>query len=180
MWVYVLFGNRTEGTARIARAIATAVDWSNEDRARAAAEVDPAAIRSPGVIFLGCAAGGSELDRSIRRFLDRLSPRTFYSSSFAVFDTRTDPVPRVAGSGVRRLRRAVVHRGGRLVSPGESFYTPSGADRVPSAELDRARTWGYGTIATAVRQFHDPEVRSGVLSIEVRHEPWGIPTLVAP
>ncbi len=178
--MYVLFGNRSDGTAYIARAVATAVDWSNEDRARPAAEIDPATIRTPGVIFLGCAAGGSELDRSIRRFLDHLPAQAFYSSTFAVFDTRTDPVPRVAGSGVRRLRRAIVHRGGRLVGVGESFYTPPGAERVPSAELDRARSWGYGTIATVVRQFHDPEVRSGVLSTEVRHEPWAVPTLVAP
>ena len=172
MWVYVLFGARSESTERFARAIATAAGWSNEDRARPAAEANPEEIRTPGVIFLGCAAGGSELDRTIRRFLDRLPTRTFGTASFAVFDSRVVPGPRVAGSGVRRLRRAITHRGGRVVNSGASFFAPVGGAPVAAEELDRAKAWGYNTIAAAVREFRDPEVRSGILSGGGRPSLW--------
>ncbi len=180
MWVYVVYGARSDSTAQAARSIARAVSWSNEDEARPAAVVNPEEIRTPALVFLGCAAGGSELDRTIRRFLDRLPRSTWYGTSFAVFDTRPDAVPRVAGSGVRRLRRAVVHRGGRLVAPGQSFFAPPNNGGVAEDELDRARAWAATVIALGARFFRAQEVRSGVLSAPTVRptwfSPWGTTT----
>ena len=165
MWVYVLYGSRSESTERIARAIASSVEWSNEYGARPVSAVTPAEIRGPGLVFLGCPSGGSELDRQIRRFLDSLPDRTMYNVVWAVFDSRADPAPVIAGSGVRRLRRAIEHRGGRLVLTPQSFFSDElHGHCVSSEELERARTWGSSAIAAAVRTYRDPAVRAGALS----------------
>jgi flavodoxin len=162
--VYVVFGSQSGATVRIARSIASAVDWSNEYGARPAAEVDAREIQVPGVVFVGYPSGGSELDRSIRAFLDRIPDRTMYAVYWAAFDTRSQPVLCVAGSAVRRLRRAIEHRGGRLLLPPESFYVGPAENTIPHAELDRARAWGSSVIAAAVKEFHDLEVRAGTFS----------------
>jgi flavodoxin len=162
--VYVVFGSHSGSTIRIARSIASAVDWSNAYEARPAAEVDPREIQGPGIVFVGSASGGSELDRSIRSFLDRIPDRTMYSVYWEAFDTRSQPAPCVAGSAVRRLRRAIEHRGGRLLLPPESFYVGQTESAIPHAEVDRARAWGSSVIAAAVREFHDHEVRAGTFS----------------
>jgi len=164
VWVYVVFGSHSDQTVRIARSIASAVDWSNEYEARAAAEVDPREVQGPGVVFVGYPSGGPELDRSLRMFLDRVPDRTMYSVYWAVFDTRNQPVAAVAGSAIRRLRRAIEHRGGRLLLPPESFYVGLGEHGTPHAEVDRARAWGASVIAAAVKEFHDHEVRAGTFS----------------
>jgi flavodoxin len=162
--VYVVFGSHSGSTLRIARSIASAVDWSNEYEARPAAEVDPREIHGPGLVFIGYPSGGSELDRSIRAFLDHIPDRTMYSVYWEAFDTRTQAVPCVAGSAVRRLRRAIEHRGGRLLLPPESFYVGTNENAIPHAEVDRARAWGSTAIAAAVREFRDHEVRGGTFS----------------
>jgi hypothetical protein len=162
--VYVVFGSRSGPMVRIARSIASAVDWSNEYEARSAAEVDPKEIQGPGVVFVGYPSGGQELDRTVRTFLDHIPDRTMYSVYWAAFDTRNQPVPAVAGSAVRRLRRAIEHRGGRLILPPESFYVGPGDHGIPHAEVDRARAWGASVIAAAVKEFHDHEVRAGTFS----------------
>lgn len=165
MWVYVLYGARAPpSTARVARAIARSVEWSNESGAQPASAVSPAEIRGPGLVFLGCASGGSELDRTIRGFLDHLPSRTMYEVLWAVFDTRSAPVPVVAGSGIRRLRRAIEHRGGRLLITPESFFADETQGGVAADELDRARSWGSTAIAAAVRRLGDPTVRAGALT----------------
>ena len=164
VWVYVVHGSRSIVTARVARAIAAAVEWSNQYEARPAGDVDPSEIRGPGLVFLGCRSGGSELDRTNRVFLDGLVDRTMYDVAWAVFDTRGEPIPVIAGSGIRRLRRAVEHRGGRLLTSPESFYADEDRSNVPSGELERARSWAASTIAAAVKRFHDPTVRAGNLS----------------
>jgi len=164
VWVYVVFGSHSGQTVRIARSIASAVDWSNEYEAREAAEVDPREVQGPGVVFVGYPSGGPELDRSLRAFLDRIPDRTMYSVFWAVFDTRSQPVRSVAGSAVRRLRRAIEHRGGRLLLPPESFYVGQTENGIPHTEVDRARTWGASVIAAAVKEFHDHEVRAGTFS----------------
>ena len=164
VWVYVVHGSRSMVTARVARAIAAAVEWSNQYEARPACDVDPAEIRGPGLVFLGCRSGGSELDRSIRGFLDGLVDRTMYDVAWAIFDTRGEPIPVIAGSGIRRLRRAVEHRGGRLLTAPESFYADEDHVNVPAGELERARAWAASTIAAAVKRFRDPAVRAGNLS----------------
>ena len=164
MWVYVLYGSRSESTARIARAVASAVEWSNEYGARPIQAVQPAEIRGPALIFLGCNSGGSELDRPIRRFLDGLPDHTMYNVVWAVFDSRTEPMPAIAGSGVRRLRRAIEHRGGKLVYSPQSFLSDERVGYVPHDELERARNWGSAAIAAAVRNYRDPSVRAGALS----------------
>jgi flavodoxin len=162
--VYVVFGSHSGPTIRIARSIASAVDWSNEYEARAAAEVDPREVQGPGVVFVGYPSGGTELDRSVRAFLDRIPDRTMYAVYWAPFDTRSQPIPCVAGSAIRRLRRAIEHRGGRLLLPPESFYVGQSENGVPHREVDRARAWGSAVIAAAVREFHDHEVRAGTFS----------------
>lgn len=162
--VYVVFGSQSGSTLRIARSIASAVDWSSEYAARAAADVDPREIHGPGVVFVGYPSGGSELDRSIRSFLDRIPDHTMYAVYWEAFDTRTQLVPRVAGSAVRRLRRAIEHRGGRLLLPPESFYVGPDENTIPHSELERARAWGSSVIAAAVKEFHDLEVRAGMFS----------------
>ncbi len=172
MWVYVVYGSRSMVTARLARSIASSVEWSNEYEARHAAEVDPHEIRGPGLVFLGCRSGGSELDRPIRAFLDRLAPRAMYDVVWAVFDTRGEPIPVVAGSGIRRLRRAVEHRGGRLLATPQSFYADEDHGHVPHGELERARAWGSSTIAAAVKRFRDPSVRAGTLSGAAARPAW--------
>lgn len=172
VWVYVVHGSRSMVTARIARAIAGAVEWSNQYEARAACEVDPAEIRGPGLVFLGCRSGGSELDRSIRSFLDGLVDRIMYDVAWAVFDTRGEPIPVIAGSGIRRLRRAVEHRGGRLLTAPESFYADEDHASIPTGELERARAWAAATIAAAVKRFHDPTVRAGTLSGSTLRPLW--------
>lgn len=172
VWVYVVHGSRSLVTARIARSIASAVEWSNQYEARPAGEVDPVEIRGPGLVFLGCRSGGSELDRTIRNFLDGLVDRTMYDVAWAVFDTRGEPIPVIAGSGIRRLRRAVEHRGGRLLTSPESFYADEDHGNVPSGELERARTWAASTIAAAVKRFRDPTVRAGNLSGSTVRPMW--------
>jgi hypothetical protein len=173
VYVYVVFGSRSaESTIRIARAIASSVQWSNEYEARAAHEVHAEEIRTPGVIFLGCASGGSELDRGIRSFLDHLTERRVYGLLWAVFDTRPDPIPKVAGSGIRRLRRAVEHRGGKLLLAPESFYTGEPNGGITHHELERARAWGANAIAVAVKNFGDPLVRAGTLSGTSARPAW--------
>lgn len=164
MRVYVVYGSHSVSTARIARSIASAVNWSNEYEAHPAGEVDPREIEGPGVVFVGSPFGGSELDRSIRAFLDRIADRTMYAVYWEAFETRTQPVPCVAGSAVRRLRRAIEHRGGRLLLPPESFYVGPDENAMPRSEVDRARLWSSSVIATAVKESHDPEVRAGVFS----------------
>lgn len=174
LWVYVLYGTRSPATARVARAIAGAVDWSNEREARPVADVNPFDIRLPGVVFLGCESGSSDLDRSIRSFVQRLPERTLYNALWAVFDTRLDPFPRLAGSGIRRLRRAVEHRGGRLLIAPESFPALEPGGGVSPAELLRARTWGSAAIALAVKRFGDPTVRPGLLPSLATPVPWEV------
>jgi hypothetical protein len=164
VWVYVVFGSHSDPTLRIARSIASAVDWSNEYEARAAADVDPREVLGPGVVFVGYPSGGPELDRSMRTFLDHVPDRTMYSVYWAVFDTREQPVRAIAGSAVRRLRRAIEHRGGRLLLPPESFYVGPGEHGIPHSEVERARAWGASVIAAAVKEFHDHEVRAGTFS----------------
>ncbi len=173
MFVYVVYGSRSqEATVRVARAIASSAGWSNEYEARAAHEVLAEEIRTPSVIFLGCSAGGAELDRSIRSLLDRLSGRSFYGVEWAVFDSRPDPVPKVAGSGIRRLRRAIEQRGGQLLLPPESFYGGETNGGITQHELERARAWGSNAIAAAVRHFGDPTVRAGALSGTSARPSW--------
>jgi hypothetical protein len=170
--VYVVFGAHSDPTVRIARSIASAVDWSNEYEARAVAEVDPREIQGPGVVFVGYPSGGPELDRAVRAFLDRIPDRTMYAVYWAVFDTRNQLVAAVAGSAVRRLRRAIEHRGGRLLLPPESFYIGPTGIGIPHTEVDRARAWGASVIAAAVREFHDPEVRAGTFSGTSNRPVW--------
>ena len=181
MYVYVVYGARSgETTVQIARSIASSVEWSNEYAARPAQDVNPEEIRTPAVIFLGCTSGGSELDRAIRTFLDHLTERKVYGVLWAVFDTRPDAIPKVAGSGIRRLRRAVEHRGGKLLLAPESFYTGAPNGGITHHELERARSWGANAIAVAVHQFGDPVVRSGALSGATARPAWeawsGVPT----
>ena len=165
MWVYVVYGSRSgDATVGIARAIASSVEWSNENEAHPAHEVDPDEIRVPSVVFLGCCSGGSELDRSIRTLLDRLTDRRFYNILWGVFDTRSEAIPRVAGSGIRRLRRAVEHRGGKVLISPQSFYVGVLPTAASQHELERARSWGANAIAVAVHHFRDPLVRPGTLS----------------
>lgn len=164
MWVYVVYSSRLESTVSIARSIASSVTWSNAYEARHATDVEAAEIHGPGVVFLGYPSGGTELDKPIRTFLDRMPERTIYSVLWAVFDTRTQPQPMVAGSTVRRLRRAIEHRGGKLLVPPESFYVGPNDSHVSGDEVDRARTWGSSAIAVAVKVFHDTTVRSGFFS----------------
>ena len=164
MWVYVVYSSRVESTVSIARSIASSVTWSNAYEARHASEVDPTEIHGPGVVFLGYPSGGTELDKAIRSFLDRMPERTLYSVLWAVFDTRTQPQPLVAGSTVRRLRRAIEHRGGKLLIPPQSFYVGPNDGHVSGDEVDRARVWGSSAIAVAVKVFHDTSVRSGFFS----------------
>jgi flavodoxin len=181
VYVYVVYGARSgETTVQIARSIASSVEWSNEYAARPAQDVNPEEIRTPAVIFLGCTSGGSELDRAIRTFLDHLTERKVYGVLWAVFDTRPDAIPKVAGSGIRRLRRAVEHRGGKLLLAPESFYTGAPNGGITHHELERARSWGANAIAVAVHQFGDPVVRSGALSGATARPAWeawcGVPT----
>lgn len=164
MWVYVVFGSHSDSTVRIARSIASSVEWSNEYEARHASTVDPTEIHGPGVVFLGYPSGGSELDKAIRTFLDRMPERTMYGVLWAVFDTRRELEPLVAGSAIRRLRRAIEHRGGRLLLAPESFYVGVNDGQVPHDEVERARAWAAAAIATAVRVYRDTNVRAGFLS----------------
>lgn len=170
MRVYVVYSSRADSTVRIARSIASSVKWSNEYEARHASEVDPGEIHGPGVIFLGYPSGGSELDKAIRGFLDRMPERTMYGVLWAVFDTRSQPEPLVAGSAIRRLRRAIEHRGGRLLLPPESFYVGMHDGQMPQEEIVRARAWGASAIATAVKVYRDTTVQPGFLS-GVTHRP---------
>jgi flavodoxin len=163
--VYVVYGSHSLSTIRIARSIASAVSWSNEYEAHPAAEVDPREIEGPGIVFVGSPFGGSELDRSIRAFLDRIADRAMYGVYWEAFETRTQPVPCVAGSAIRRLRRAIEHRGGRLLLAPESFYVGPDENAMPRSEVDRARVWGSSVIAAAVKECHDPEVRAGAFSV---------------
>jgi len=178
--VYVVFSSHSESTTRIARSIASSVMWSNEYEARQAAEVNPGEIHGPGVIFLGYPSGGPELDRAIRSFLDRLPERTMYNVLWAVFDTRREPEPAVAGSAVRRLRRAIEHRGGRLLVHPESFYVGLNEGVVPHRELERARAWGASAIASAVRAFRDTSVQSGFLSGGSSRPEWAAAVVAVP
>ncbi len=181
MWVYVVYGTRSASIARVARSVATAVGWSKEYEARAAADITPSEIRGPGLVFLGCASGGSELDRTIRKFLDRLPGRVMGEVVWAVFDTRTTPHPAVAGAGIRRLRRAVEHRGGKLLVNPQSFYSNDETQGVLAfGELDRARSWASSAIGAAVRRYGDPTVRSGALSGYSVRSQWEPLTTVAP
>lgn len=164
MWIYVVYSSHVDSTVSIARSIASAVTWSNAYEARHASEVDPREVHGPGVVFLGYPSGGSELDKAVRGFLDHMPERTIYSVLWAVYDTRTQPQPLVAGSTVRRLRRAIEHRGGKLVVPPESFYVGPNDGHVSGDEVDRARVWGSSAIAVAVKAYRDTAVRSGFVS----------------
>lgn len=174
MWVYVVFGSHSDSAVRIARSIASSVEWSNEYEARHASGVDPAEIHGPGVVFLGYPSGGSELDKAIRSFLDRMPERTMYSVLWAVFDTRHEIEPLVAGSAIRRLRRAIEHRGGRLLLPPESFYVGTYDGHVPHGEVERARAWAAAAIATAVKVYRDTNVRAGFLSGGSSRPDWEV------
>lgn len=164
MLVYVVYGSRLDSTVCIARSIASSVTWSNSYEARHATEVDPSEIHGPGVVFLGYPSGGSELDKGIRHLLDHVAERSMYNVLWAVFDTRTQPQPVVAGSTVRRLRRAIEHRGGKLLVAPESFYVGPCDGHVTNDEVDRARIWASSAIAVAVKMFRDTNVRSGFVS----------------
>jgi hypothetical protein len=164
LWVYVIFGSNADSIARVSRAIASSVDWSNEYEARPAIDVHPSEIRSPALVFLGCPSGGAELDRPIRRLLDHLPASTMYGVVWAVYETRREPFPLIAGSGIRRLRRAIEHRGGHLVGVPQSFRVEDATGTIGHLELERARVWGTTTIAAAVRNFGDPYVHAGCLS----------------
>jgi len=151
-------------TETVARAVARAVDWSYEHNARPACEVDPTEIRNPAVVFLGGPTHRREMGDSLRSFLDRMPDRLMAQCLFAAFDTRFHDSPIVTGSSARHIQRAIEGRGGRNLVPGESFFVVSRSGPLREGEVERARVWASGVIASAVRELHDIEVRPGALT----------------
>jgi len=164
MWVYVVVASPCGVSDVIGRAVARAVDWSYEHQARPANDVDPAEIRVPAVVFLGGPTHRREMGESLHVFLDRMPDRLLTQCLFAAFDTRFHDSPIVTGSSARHIQRAVEGRGGRNLVPGESFFVVSRDGPLKAGEIERARVWASGVIATAVRELHDVEVRPGSLS----------------
>ncbi|MGA8710721.1 MAG: hypothetical protein ACLP8Y_03540 [Thermoplasmata archaeon] len=164
MWVYVVIASPCGVTDSVARAVARAVDWSYEHHARPADEVDPVEIRFPAVVFLGGPTHRREMGESLRVFLDRMPDRLVSQCLFAAFDTRFHDSPIVTGSSARHIQRAIECRGGRNLVPGESFFVVRRDGPLRTGEVERARMWASGVIASAVRELHDIEVRPGTLT----------------
>jgi len=169
MWVYVVVAAPCGVTDSVARAVARAVDWSYEHYARPANEVDPGEIRTPSVIFLGGPTHRREMGESLRIFVERMPDRMIAQSLFAAFDTRFHDSPIVTGSSARHIQRAVEGRGGRNLVPGESFFVIRRDGPLRDGEVERARMWASGVIASAVRELHDVEVRPGTLNSSAPH-----------
>jgi hypothetical protein len=164
MWVYVVIASPCGVTDSVARAVARAVDWSYEHHARPANEVDPVEIRTPAVVFLGGPTHRREMGESLHVFLDRMPDRILTQCLFAAFDTRFHDSPIVTGSSARHIQRAIEGRGGRNLVPGESFFIIRRDGPLRAGEVERARMWASGVIASAVRELHDIEVRPGTLT----------------
>ena len=169
MWVYVVIASPCGVTDSVARAVARAVDWSYENHARPANEVDPGEIRTPSVVFLGGPTHRREMGESLRNFLDHMPDRMISQCLFAAFDTRFHDSPIVTGSSARHIQRAVESRGGRNLVPGESFFVIRRDGPLREGEVERARMWASAVIASAVRELHDVEVRPGTLSSSAPH-----------
>lgn len=179
MWVYVVIASPCGVTDCVARAVARAVDWSYEHSARFANAVDPVEIRTPSLIFLGGPTHRREMGESLRLFVDRMPDRMVSQCLFAAFDTRFHDSPIVTGSSARHIQRAVEARGGRNLVPGESFFVIRRDGPLREGEVERARTWASGVIASAVRELHDVEVRPGTLSTPAP-QTWVDAMVVAP
>ncbi len=169
MWVYVVIASPCGVTDTVARAVARAVDWSYEHSARPASDVDPVEIRTPSVLFLGGPTHRREMGESLRHFLDHMPDRLISQCLFAAFDTRFHDSPIVTGSSARHIQRAVEARGGRNLVPGESFFVIRRDGPLREGEVERARMWASGVIASAVRELHDVEVRPGTLASSAPH-----------
>jgi len=169
MWVYVVVAAPCGVTDSVARAVARAVDWSYEHYARPANEVDPGEIRTPSVVFLGGPTHRREMGESLRIFVEHMPDRMIAQSLFAAFDTRFHDSPIVTGSSARHIQRAVEGRGGRNLVPGESFFVIRRDGPLRDGEVERARMWASGVIASAVRELHDVEVRPGTLNSSAPH-----------
>jgi len=179
MWVYVVIASPCGVTDTVARAVARAVDWSYENYARPANEVDPVEIRTPSVALLGGPTHRREMGDSLRGFLDRMPDRLLSQSLFAAFDTRFHDSPIVTGSSARHIQRAVEARGGRNLVPGESFFVIRRDGPLREGEVERARMWASSVIACAVRELHDVEVRPGTLASSAPHS-WVESLIPAP
>ncbi len=179
MWVYVVIASPCGVTDTVARAVARAVDWSYEHHARPANEVDPSEIRTPSVVFLGGPTHRREMGESLRGFLDHMPDRMLSQCLFAAFDTRFHDSPIVTGSSARHIQRAIEGRGGRNLVPGESFFVIRRDGPLREGEVERARMWASGVIASAVRELHDVEVRPGTLTTSAPHS-WVEALVAAP
>jgi len=169
MWVYVVVAAPCGVTDTVAKAVARAVDWSYEHSARPANEVDPGEIRVPSIVFLGGPTHRREMGESLHAFLDRMPDRLVAQCLFAAFVTRFHDSPIVTGSSARHIQRAVESRGGRNLVPGESFFVIRRDGPLREGEVERARVWASGVIASAVRELHDVEVRPGAFTTAAPH-----------
>jgi len=150
----VVYESRYGNTARVARAIAAALEAGGPVRVVEAA--DPAAFDVAGVdlLVLGGPTEGHGVSETLRARLAQLPPAALAGVAAAAFDTRVNWPGFLMGSAAKGLAKTLERLGARLIAPPESFLVKGGKpDRLVDGEAERAGAWAsrlrVGTDLTA-------------------------------
>jgi flavodoxin len=143
MNVTVVYESRYGNTARIARAIAGALEGTEPVRVVEASEPTAFNVRPGDLLFVGGPTEGHGVSPTLRCRLDEVPAEKLKNVAVAAFDTRLNWPAFLAGSAAHGIARILQQKGGHLVLPPESFLVTGMKEEVHlvEGEIDRAGTW---------------------------------------
>jgi flavodoxin len=137
----VIFDTAFQNTARVARAIAAALQPFGSARLELAAELDRIEVGAVDLLVIGSPTQYHRATSTLQALLDPLDRRALQGVAVACFDTRHRMVSLLAGSAAARLARTLRSKGAHLVVPPVSFFVASREGPLEDEELSRAEDW---------------------------------------
>ncbi len=149
-----VFGN----TAKIAQAMANALEQQIEVDIRLVGEVFPEHLDGVKTLIMGSPTRQFKATNALDQFLKQIPAGTLKGIQVAAFDTRMTSedinnnkflalMVKFFGYAAEKIARQLIRLGGLEVVPPQGFFVSSMEGPLVDGELERAATWALSTIA---------------------------------
>lgn len=157
MHTIVIYGSRTGNTERLATAIAESLRQFGPVKLQPVEGAWPEVLPGTDLLIVGGPTEGHGMTEPIKQFLDTLQLPALDPVFVAAFDTRLSWPRLLSGSAAEGIAQRLVHAGGDLVVPAESFIVTRVPELEPG-ELERAVTWATSVAQAVMSRVTQPVV----------------------
>jgi flavodoxin len=141
MKTLVVYDSKFGNTAKLAQAMANALQEYGEARAVQVGQTNPAEFAKVDLVILGCPIQAWKPSPGMREFMEQVTPESLRTTKIACFDTRMHLPRWFTGSGAEALIKQLRKLGAEPIAESTGFFVKEREGPLEVGEMERGIEW---------------------------------------